>query len=157
MGQTAGSFIAALRDSLETTIRADSDFPSDFPVFIVDEGHSALIEHVVLIRPDDEVGFTQEHAAFGRGSRDDYFTIPGQFVVMRSGDASAVSATFELAMNRAEDLLTLIIGEIRDNPPAVGTQTLRTIVGSGGLRPERVEQGWVVVGDFDIEARVRVS
>ena len=156
-GQAAGAFISALRDNLETTIRADNDFANDFPVWIVDEGVSALEEHVVLIRSDDEVGFNQEHAAFGRGSRDDFFTIPGQLVALATGGATTDSATFETAMTRAESLLSLIIGEIRDNPPNVGDQTLRTIVGSGGLRPARVDQGWVVICDFDIEARVRVS
>ena len=156
MGQTAASFISTFRDSLETTIQADASFPN-VPVFIVDEGTSGLIEHVTLIRPESEVGFSQEHAAFGRGSRNDEFTLPGQFVVLATGQSTEDSATFETAMARAEDLLELIIGEIKTNPPSVGTQTLRTIVGSGGMRPARVDQGWVVVCDFDIEALVRVS
>lgn len=156
MGQTAASFIASFRDTLETAVQADAKFTS-VPVFIVDEGTSGLIEHITLIRPESEVGFTQEHAAFGRGSRNDEFTIPGQFVVLATGQSTEDSATFETAMGRAEDLLEIVIGQIKTNPPSVGTQTLRTIVASGGLRPARVDQGWVVVGDFDIDAMVRVS
>jgi hypothetical protein len=154
-GNTAGAFITALRDQLATRVAADADF-ADVGVYIVGEGVSALDEAIFLVRPDDPIRFTQEHAAFGSGRRNDDFIVPGRLQVKSSGKASESSATFAAAMTRAQDLLDHVIEEIRDDPPAVGSQTLRSIVAEGNHTPYRTEDGWAVVTDFNIDVSVRV-
>ncbi len=155
-GNTAASFISALRTSLETRIQADSAF-TDVKVVVIGEGDAGLQEMVVLVRPGSSILAINEHAALGAGRRDEQVTIPGRLHVIGTGNASPSASPFQTAMDRAQALLDHVIDQIRDAPPAVGDQTQRSIVEAVEWTPYTTEGGWVVTGDFDITFKARVS
>jgi hypothetical protein len=159
-GVAAGNFIIAFRASLQTAVTANATFGTAgaaLKVKLTADGEAGLEEAIYLIRPDTAISTSQEHAAMGAGRRDEQLTIPGRAQVVKSGLASETSATFAAAMNRARDLMDLIVQDLKSNPPAAGDQTLRSIVADIDYLPIQVDQGWVIQCDFDITGRVRVS
>lgn len=159
-GVAAGDFIIALRSNLQTAVNGNATFGTagvKLKVKLVGDGEAGLEEAVYLIRSDDPIRTSQEHAAIGAGRRNEFLTLPCRAHIVKSGLATDTSATFAAALNRARDLMDLVVDSVRDNPPKVGDQTLRSIVESIDYTPVQVEQGWVVVVDFDVTATARVS
>lgn len=155
---TVAAVLAALRTALETRVQADADFGAAFPVLLVAEGGTALEEAIVLIRPADPgTALSQKWAHIGGTQRDETFTVPGALWVKAAGKNDGASTVFQAAMDRATDLLDHVIHEIRDNPPAVGVQTLDMLVTDTTWRPGRIDQGWEVTVEFAIKATVRVT
>lgn len=159
-GVAAGDFIIAFRTTLQTAVDADSTFGTagiGLKVKLTGDGEAGLEEAVYLIRPDEALSTSQEHAAIGAGRRNEFLTLPGRAQIKVAGKASETSAPIAEGLNRARDLMDLIVDAIRDSPPAVGDQTLRSIVESIDYLPVYTDQGWVVICDFDITATARVS
>lgn len=156
----AGDLAVSIRSNFQTAVDADATFGTagvGLKVKLYGDGEAGLEEAVYVIRPDEAIGSIQEHAAMGAGRRDEEITIPGRAQVKVSGLASETSAPFAEALNRARDLMDLLVLDVKNNPPAVGDQTLRSIISTIDYLPFQVEQGWVVVADFDITARARVT
>jgi len=159
-GVAAGDFIIAFRTTLQTAVDADATFGTagiGLKVKLTADGEAGLKEAIYLIRPGDPIVTSQIHAAIGAGRRDEEFTLPGRAQVKYAGTASDTSATFAAALNRARDLMALIVDTIRDSPPSVGDQTLRSIVSDIDYLPISVDQGWDVICEFDITVTARVS
>lgn len=154
-GVAAGDFIVAFRVTLQTAVAASSF--STMKVKLTADGEGGLEEAIYLIRPDEALTTTQEYAAIGAGRRNESLTLPGRAQIKVAGKASDTSAPMVAALNRARDLMDLIVDAIRDNPPSVGDQTLRSIVERIDYLPVDTDQGWVVICDFDITATARVS
>ena len=159
-GVAAGDFIIAFRTTLQTAVDADATFGTagvGLKVKLTGDGESGLEEAIYLIRPDEPLSTTQEHAAIGAGRRNEFLTLPGQAQVKVAGNASETSAPVAEVLNRARDLVDLIVDAIRDSPPAVGDQTLRSIVENIDYFPYPITEGWAVRVEFDITATARVS
>jgi len=80
-------------------------------------------------------------------------------VVQAIGKASETLGTFQEAMDRAQGLLDHIIVDIRDGfdtTLSVGDQTINNRVSTYRWIPERIEAGWTVRCEFEIETTVRV-
>jgi len=159
-GVAVGDFIVAFRATLQTAIDADNTFGTAgaaLKVKLTGDGEAGLTEAVYLVRPDDRIGTFQEHAAIGAGRRNEELRVPCRAQIKVGGLPTDTSATFALALNRARDLMDIIVDTIRDSPPSAGDQTLRSIVEQIDYDPIPLDQGWAVEVDFDITATVRVS
>lgn len=156
-GSTVADFVLQMKNQLVTRLGADADF-SDVAVHLVPPPPEEQPDgdFVILIR--DKITDDSELATATRTrSRDETVYIPG-VVQAASATRRGGDNAFQQAMDRATDILSEVIFELRDNPPGVGRQTRSAIVSRVQWWPIPVEKGgWIARGDFDITYHSRVS
>lgn len=154
-------YIAALETGLAAHMAGTAGFES---VGVVQaETNETPWETVILVRADTDTGrppavtVTQRWAAVGSQRRDDEYLVPCRVGVQKTAFESQAALT--AAGQRCEAIVSQVVAYLRDvaNWPAVGDQTIRTIVQEVTYTMWPTADGWAALADFDIDVRIRVS